>query len=438
MTTHWERTFDEAGGDAAGGAALNRRAKTADGNGSADGPEARPAMRKDGTMARISMDGIPPIQVVGVGGGGCNAVNRMIQAKVNGVQFVSINTDAQQLERSLSETTIRIGDQESGGLGVGGDPKRGEAAAAESRDELLEQFKGVDMVFIAAGMGGGTGTGAAPVVAECAKRAGALTIAVVTRPFDFEGVKRQSAATDGLERLQSEADTVIVIPNQRLIDQQDRNLSVSDAFRKADEVLRHGIQGITDVITTPGEINLDFNDVKKVMSSGGHALMAVGRASGDDRAVDAAQQAIRSPLLEISIDGATRVLYNVSSSGDLGMFELSDAAEIIREMADPNAEIIMGTAVNKDLGNEIQITVVATGFQEQLQQAPTVRRSEWKSSLLSDLDIPSPGAISTPAFLRQRESAISAANQEGEAAEPSVWTSGGALSPIGNGNGRGF
>ena len=438
MTTHWERTFDEAGGAAAGEEERNRRAKTADGNGSADGPDARSATRKDGTVARISTAGIPPIQVVGVGGGGCNAVNRMIQAKVNGVEFVSVNTDAQQLERSLSEATIRIGDNESGGLGVGGDPKRGEAAAAESRDELLEQFKGVDMVFIAAGMGGGTATGAAPVVAECAKRAGALTIAVVTRPFDFEGVKRQSAATDGLERLQNEADTVIVIPNQRLIDQQDRNLSVSDAFRKADEVLRHGIQGITDVITTPGEINLDFNDVKKVMSSGGHALMAVGRASGDDRAVEAAQQAIRSPLLEISIDGATRVLYNISSSGDLGMFELNDAAEIIREMADPNAEIIMGTAVNKDLGNEIQITVIATGFQERQPHSSMVRRSEWKPSLLSDLDMPAPGAISTPAFLRQRESALAAAGQEGEAAEPSVWTTGGGLSPIGNGNGRGF
>ena len=383
-------------------------------------------------MSNVRTDGIAKIHVVGVGGGGCNAVNRMIQAKVSGVEFISVNTDAQQLDLSLADTTIRIGDNESGGLGVGGDPKRGEAAAEESRDELLELFKNVEMVFIAAGMGGGTGTGAAPVVAECAKRAGALTIAVVTRPFEFEGAKRQTTASDGLERLQSQADTVITIPNQRLIDQNDRKLSVQDAFRKADDVLRQGIQGITDVITTPGEINLDFNDVKKVMSSGGHALMAVGRASGDDRAVEAANQAIRSPLLEASIEGATRVLYNVSSTGDLGMFELSDAAEIIRQMVDPQAEIIMGTAINKDLGNELQITVIATGFPDHAS-AP-VRRDEWKSNLLNDLDIPAPGAIDMPAFLRQREAAGAVADG---GVPDSVWPNGGGFAPAGNGASRG-
>ena len=383
-------------------------------------------------MSNVRTDGIAKIHVVGVGGGGCNAVNRMIQAKVSGVEFISVNTDAQQLDLSLADTTIRIGDNESGGLGVGGDPKRGEAAAEESRDEMLELFKNVEMVFIAAGMGGGTGTGAAPVVAECAKRAGALTIAVVTRPFEFEGAKRQTTATDGLDRLQSQADTVITIPNQRLIDQNDKKLSVQDAFRKADDVLRQGIQGITDVITTPGEINLDFNDVKKVMSSGGHALMAVGRASGDNRAVEAANQAIRSPLLETSIDGATRVLYNVSSAGDLGMFELSDAAEIIRQMVDPQAEIIMGTAINKDLGNELQITVIATGFPE--HASTPVRRDEWKSNLLGDLDIPAPSTIGTPAFLRQREAAGAVA--DGGAVPDSVWPNGGGFVPAGNGSSR--
>ncbi len=383
-------------------------------------------------MANLRSDGMAKIQVIGVGGGGCNAVNRMVEAKVSGVEFISVNTDAQQLAQTLADATIRIGDNESGGLGVGGDPRRGEAAAEESRDDLLEHFKGTDLVFIAAGMGGGTGTGAAPVVAECAKRAGALTVAVVTRPFEFEGAKRQAAAADGLERLQAQADTVITIPNQRLIDQDDKKMTMQDAFRKADEVLRHGIQGITDVITTPGLVNLDFNDVKKVMASGGHALMAVGRASGENRAVEAANQAIRSPLLETSIDGATRVLYNISAADDLGMFEVGEAAEIIRQMVAPDAEIIMGTAINEDLGKELQITVIATGFPE--HAAAPARREEWRSNLFNELDhIPSPGAISKPAFLRQREAVSAGA---GESAGDSVWTNGGGLSTAGNGQAR--
>ena len=354
---------------------------------------------------RISTDGVPPIKVVGVGGGGCNAINRMIEAQIRGVHFVAVNTDAQQLEHSKAPISIRIGDMESGGLGVGGDPERGAKAAEESREELVGHFKGIDMVFIAAGMGGGTGTGAAPVVAEAAKRCGALTIAVVTRPFEFEGVKRAEVAQEGIDRIEQFADTVIVIPNQRLLDPEDRSITVVDAFHKADDVLRHGIQGISDVITMPGQINLDFNDVKKVMGCGGHALMAIGRGSGEERAVQAAQQAVRSPLLETTVEGAKRVLYNITSSGDLGMFELNDAAEVIQNMVDRDAEIIMGTAIDPEVGNDVQITVVATGFPAaQHAEFPAMARNDWSAKLIDDLDIGGGSDFSTPAFLRRRDS----------------------------------
>ena len=357
---------------------------------------------------RISADGVPPIKVVGVGGGGCNAVNRMVEAHIHGVRFVAVNTDAQQLEHSKAPVSIRIGDMESGGLGVGGDPDRGAKAAEESREELVNHFKGVDMVFIAAGMGGGTGTGAAPIVAEAAKRCGALTIAVVTRPFEFEGVKRREVAQEGIDRLEEFADTVIVIPNQRLIDPNDPNITVVDAFHKADDVLRQGIQGISDVITVPGQINLDFNDVKKVMGYGGQALMAIGRGSGEERAVQAAEQAIRSPLLETTIEGATRVLYNITSAGDLGMGELNSAAEVIQNLVDREAEIIMGTAVDPELGGDVQITVVATGFaSSQHHEFPAMARNDWSSNLLDDLDVGGNTDYSTPTFLRRRNSAPS-------------------------------
>ena len=361
---------------------------------------------------RISIDGVPPIKVVGVGGGGCNAVNRMIEAQIRGVQFVTINTDAQQLEFSKAPVSIRIGDMESGGLGVGGDPERGAKAAEESREELVSHFKGVDMVFIAAGMGGGTGSGAAPVVAEAAKRCGALTIAVVTRPFSFEGERRSDVAQEGIERIEEFADTVIVIPNDRLIDKDDASVTVVEAFCKADEVLRQGIQGISDVITVPGQINLDFNDVKKVMGAGGQALMAIGRGSGENRAVQAAEQAIRSPLLETTIEGATRVLYNVTSAGDLGMLELSAAAEVIQGMVDPEAEIIVGTAIDDKLGGDVHLTVIATGFAPRGPQSdfPAMARNDWSARLLDDLDVGSPSDFSTPAFLRRRES-VASSNQ---------------------------
>lgn len=350
---------------------------------------------------RIAVDGVPPIKVVGVGGGGCNAINRMIESQIRGVHFIAVNTDAQQLELSKAPVSIRIGDMESGGLGVGGDPERGAKAAEESREELVNHFKGVDMVFIAAGMGGGTGTGAAPVIAESAKRCGALTIAVVTRPFDFEGAKRHDAAQSGIDEIEQYADTVIVIPNQRLLDDEDPGITLEQAFRKADEVLRQGIQGISDVITTTGQINLDFNDVKKVMGSGGQALMAIGRGSGENRAVEAAEAAVRSPLLETTIEGATRVLYNVASSGSLGLFELQSAAEVIRDMVNPEAEIIMGTTIDEELGGDIQLTMVATGFAPRDEFGP-ITQPTLPESLLDSFDLGSPD-LSTPAFQRRRD-----------------------------------
>ena len=375
-------------------------------------------------------EGIPPITVVGVGGGGCNAVNRMISDKIRGVEFVAINTDNQQLSNSKAETIVRIADAESDGLGVGGDPERGARAAENGREEIRGLFSDVDMAFITAGMGGGTGTGAAPIVAEMARQAGALTIAVVTRPFEFEGVPRAKSAQDGIERLNEVADTVIVIPNQRLIDKNDRNLTVTNAFHRADDVLRQAVRGISDVLTVPGEINLDFNDVKKVMGGGGHALMALGHGSGDNRALDAVEEAIHSPLLEDSIHGATRVLYNVTSSGDLGMLELSQVADFVREKVHPNAEIIMGTVIDEDLDGDIQMTLIATGFDQQqaaavpaapavagtqssfvaptAPPAPPTRQDILESLTFNPVEPRSPEELATPAFLHNRQAAGSA------------------------------
>ena len=371
-------------------------------------------------------DGIPPITVVGVGGGGCNAVNRMISDKIRGVEFVAVNTDNQQLANSRAETVIRIADAESDGLGVGGDPERGARAAENSRDEIRNLFTDVDMAFITAGMGGGTGTGAAPIVAEIARQAGALTIAVVTRPFEFEGVPRSSAAGEGIDRLNDVADTVIVIPNQRLIDKNDRSLTVTQAFHRADDVLRQAVRGISDVLTVPGEINLDFNDVKKVMGGGGHALMALGHGAGDNRAIDAAEEAIHSPLLEDSIHGATRVLYNITSAGDLGMLELSQIADFVREKVHPNAEIIMGTVIDESLDGDIQMTLIATGFVENPAEAAAPRSPAFAASAPAFVEPPQPTRedilesltfkpaeprgpeeLATPAFLHNRQSVAS-------------------------------
>ena len=351
------------------------------------------------------LDGLPPIKVVGVGGAGCNAVNRMIEEGINGVHFLAVNTDAQQLQGSRARETMRIGDKVSRGLGVGGDPERGAKAAEESRGELQEAFKGMDMVFVTAGMGGGTGTGAAPILAEVAKLAGALTIAVVTKPFSFEGAQRRAAAEAGLELLQQHADTVIIIPNDRLFQLSEEELALSEAFRMADDILRQGIQGISDVITVPGEVNLDFEDVKKIMGEGGHALMAIGQSTGEGRAFCAAQEAITSPLLETDISGAQRVLYNVTTSGSLGLNELNLAAKVIQDMVDPQAEIIFGTAIDPAMDeDDIKITVIATGFQG-YRASPVldveVERSTWSSDMLDEMGLDGDD-VDLPAFLRKR------------------------------------
>ena len=348
------------------------------------------------------INGLPPIKVVGVGGGGCNAVDRMITEGITGVHFVAVNTDAQQLEHSKASERMRIGDKVSRGLGVGGDPSLGFKSADESRDELLELLRGMDMVFVTAGMGGGTGTGAAPVVAEVAKLAGALTIAVVTKPFAFEGRMRREAAEDGIAKLEEFADTVITIPNDRLLTMADANVTVSESFHLADDVLRQGISGISDVITVPGEVNLDFNDVKKVMGEGGQALMAIGRGTGENRAVEAAQAAIASPLLETDVTGARRVLFNVTSSGDLGLNELNMAAKVIQDMVDPDAEIIFGTAIDKQMSDEVKLTVIATGFPSSTRRLDDEIASErWAADIFDEIGLDADD-VELPAFLRKR------------------------------------
>ncbi len=313
-------------------------------------------------MAGFDLDGLPPIMVVGVGGGGCNAVNRMVEAGILGVEFVGVNTDTQALMRCDAESRVRIGDRITRGLGVGGDPERGRQAAEDSRDELKEAIKGADMVFITAGMGGGTGTGAAPVVAQVAKDLGALTVAVVTRPFSFEGAKRKGNADQGVASLQQEVDTLIVIPNDRLLAVADEKTTVIESFLMADDVLRQGIQGISELITMPGDINLDFADVRRIMAEAGPALMAIGRSSGSNRAVEAAQAAVSSPLLDVSIHGATGILFNITSSGSLGLHELNMAAQVIAEVVDPEAEIIFGTATDPTMGDDVKLTLIAVGF----------------------------------------------------------------------------
>jgi cell division protein FtsZ len=319
-------------------------------------------MKREENMTTADLDGLPPIKVIGVGGGGCNAVNRMVQAKIPGVEFVGINTDAQALMRCEADTRIRIGDRLTRGLGVGGDPERGRAAAEESREELKDAIKNTDMVFITAGMGGGTGTGAAPVVAQVAKDIGALTVAVVTRPFGFEGSRRRGNSDQGIQGLQSEVDTLIVIPNDRLLAVCDQKTTVKESFTMADDVLRQGIQGISELITIPGDINLDFADVRRIMEDAGPALMAIGRANGENRAVEAAQAAIASPLLDVSIQGARGVIFNVTNSGGMGLHELNMAAQVIAEVVDPECEIIFGTATDPDLADEVKVTLIAVGF----------------------------------------------------------------------------
>lgn len=305
------------------------------------------------------------IKVVGVGGGGTNAVNRMVDAGLRGVEFIASNTDAQALDVCDADIKLNIGHELTRGLGAGADPQVGFGAAAESRDDIKEALKGADMVFVTAGEGGGTGTGAAPVIAEIAKsEIGALTVGVVTRPFEFEGAQRMRAADEGIARLREVVDTLIVIPNERLLATVEKRTTVLEAFREADNVLRQGVQGITDLITIPGLINLDFADVRTVMADAGSAMMGIGASTGEARAVDAAKAAIESPLLEDTIEGATGILLNITGGSELGLFEVNDAAEIVHTAADKNANIIFGAVLDESMGEEVRVTVIATGFDQ--------------------------------------------------------------------------
>ncbi|SHI89267.1 cell division protein FtsZ [Nocardiopsis flavescens] len=316
------------------------------------------------------------IKVVGIGGGGVNAVNRMIEEGLKGVEFIAINTDAQALLMSDADVKLDVGRELTRGLGAGANPDVGRKAAEDHREEIEEVLKGADMVFVTAGEGGGTGTGGAPVVANIARSLGALTIGVVTRPFGFEGKRRATQAESGIAMLREEVDTLIVIPNDRLLSISDRQVSVLDAFKAADQVLLSGVQGITDLITTPGLINLDFADVKSVMSGAGSALMGIGSARGDDRAVAAAEMAISSPLLEASIDGAHGVLLSIQGGSDLGLFEINEAAQLVSNSAAPEANIIFGAVIDDALGDEVRVTVIAAGFDEPEVTGPTLHRRE--------------------------------------------------------------
>jgi cell division protein FtsZ len=311
---------------------------------------------------RSPVEAFARIKVVGVGGGGCNAVNRMIDEGVQGIEFITVNTDAQALLLSKAPTRVRIGDKTTLGLGAGGDPEVGQKSAEESSEELYQALRGSDMVFVTAGMGGGTGTGAAPIIAQIAKEVGALTIGVVTRPFSFEGSKRLQNAESGIAAFKQHADTLIVIPNDRLLQMVDKRATLNESFKTADDVLRQGIQGISEVITIPGLINLDFADVKNIMAQGGAALMAVGHASGEDRAAKAAEQAISNQLLDITIDGARGILFNVTGGPNLTLFEVNQAASIIKETAHPDVNLIFGAVIDPNMGDDVRITVIATGF----------------------------------------------------------------------------
>jgi cell division protein FtsZ len=351
------------------------------------------------------------IKVVGVGGGGTNAVNRMVDAGLKGVEFIAVNTDAQALQMCDADIKLQIGGQLTRGLGAGANPEVGYGAANESRDEIKEALKGADMVFVTAGEGGGTGTGAAPVIAEVAKQEiGALTVGVVTRPFDFEGTQRGRQAADGVDRLRDQVDTQIVIPNEKLLAVVERRTSILDAFRLADDVLRQGVQGITDLITIPGLINLDFADVRTIMHEAGSALMGIGSASGENRAAEAAKNAISSPLLEQSVEGATGILLNITGGGDLGLFEVNEAAEIIQAASDSNSNIIFGSVIDESMADEVRVTVIATGFDKRSRplftedstgrrREPRRRDPKMDDSQRSSLEIPDDD-IDIPPFLR--------------------------------------
>src|SRR5580765_1613925 len=345
------------------------------------------------------------IKVVGVGGGGTNAVNRMVDAGLTGVEFIAVNTDAQALMMSDADMKMHIGSAGNRGLGAGADPAVGKAAAQESRDELKEALKGADMVFVTAGEGGGTGTGAAPIVGElAAEELGALTVGVVTRPFSFEGRRRAQQAERGIEDLRDTVDTLIVIENDRLLQVVEKRTSIVDAFKLADDVLRQGVQGITDLITIPGLVNLDFADVRTIMRGAGSALMGIGAASGENRATEAAQAAVSSPLLEASIEGATGILLNVTGGREIGLFEVNEAAEVVTAASDQNANVIFGAVIDDSMGGDVQVTVIATGFggqsrRRRRREAPALDRPAPAPAASEGFDV-SQDVLDVPSFLR--------------------------------------
>jgi cell division protein FtsZ len=344
------------------------------------------------------------IKVVGVGGGGSNAVNRMIEAGLRGCEFIAVNTDAQALLMSEADLKLHIGTRTSRGLGAGADPQIGEEAAGESRDEIKEALKGADMVFITAGEGGGTGTGGAPIIGQVAHELGALTVGVVTRPFGFEGRRRAEQAQTGIKNLREEVDTLIVIPNDRLLQVVEKRTSVMEAFRMADDVLRQGVQGITDLITIPGLVNLDFADVRTIMNDAGSALMGIGEAEGESRAAEAARIAVSSPLLEASVEGATGILLNITGGSDLGLFEVNEAAEVVTGAADPNANVIFGAVIDDNLAGNVRVTVIATGFDRSLRRERRERvtdEPEREPATTDRFELPG-DVLEFPSFLRRR------------------------------------
>jgi cell division protein FtsZ len=344
------------------------------------------------------------IKVIGIGGGGTNAVNRMVDAGLSGVEFIAVNTDAQALLMTDADVKIQVGAESTRGLGAGADPAVGLAAAQESRDELKDALKGADMVFITAGEGGGTGTGGAPIVAELGQEIGALTVGVVTRPFAFEGRKRAEQSEKGIDQLRDRVDTLIVIENDRLLQVVERQTSVVDAFRMADDILRQGVQGITDLITEPGLVNLDFADVRTIMRDAGSALMGIGNASGENRAAEAARTAVSSPLLEASIEGATGILLNITGGSGIGLFEVNEAAEVVTGAADQNANVIFGAVIDDSLGEEVKVTVIATGFGARGGRRRRRERAEPEAPLPAiasseEFDV-SRDVLDVPSFLR--------------------------------------
>ena len=338
------------------------------------------------------------IKVVGIGGSGSHAVNRMVESKIKGVEFVAINTDAQDLYHCEAPIKVHVGQTTTRGLGAGSDPEMGKAAAEENKEEIYNALKDADMVFVTYGAGGGTGTGAGPLIAEIARELGALTVAVVTKPFSFEGLRRKKIAEEGIEELRGKVDTLIVIPNDRLLQVIDKKTSLSDAFSVIDDVLRQGVQGISDLITQHGMINVDFADVKAIMANSGSALMGIGRGTGDSRTLEAAKQAVDSPLLELSIDGAKGILFNITGGPDLGMYEIDEAARIITEAADPDANIIFGAVIDEAMQGEVKITVVATGFDDvALGSMPRKKIEQSKSEPEEDKE-----ELDVPAFIRKK------------------------------------